>query len=149
MYDFWVDPNGITCIPTFIQIRPAILEFESCRQTWSALCAFISCTSCKEHITTGSKSKFLCCEVANERITYKSICGKFPTSSKWEARAVNVTFIAQRNENYYSFIRVIMTAEKLIHVYALHILRSWPTCNVLSFISAAAHNTRRNTACDS
>jgi hypothetical protein len=49
-YDFRADPNDITSIPNFIQIRLAVLESNrSDRQKWSALFVFISCTSCKEH----------------------------------------------------------------------------------------------------
>jgi hypothetical protein len=50
-YDFRVAPNGIMSIPNFIQIFPAVLQLNHAdRQTGPVLHAFISCTSCKEHI---------------------------------------------------------------------------------------------------
>jgi hypothetical protein len=49
--NFRVDPSGITSIPYFIQIRPAVLELNYVdRRKWLATNAFISCTSCKERI---------------------------------------------------------------------------------------------------
>jgi hypothetical protein len=52
-YNLRVVPNCITSIPNFIQIRPAVLELNHAdRQTWPALYAFISCTSCKERMKT-------------------------------------------------------------------------------------------------
>jgi hypothetical protein len=51
---FTVVPNGIMSIP-FIQICPVVLELNHAdRQTWPALNAFISCTSCKECVTRGN-----------------------------------------------------------------------------------------------
>jgi hypothetical protein len=49
--------NVITSIPNLIQIRPAVLELNHAdRQTGSALYAFISSTSCTEHIIMNWKA---------------------------------------------------------------------------------------------
>jgi hypothetical protein len=49
---FRVEPNGITSIPNFIRICPAVLElnYEDRRtDIISLMYAFISCTSCEEY----------------------------------------------------------------------------------------------------
>jgi hypothetical protein len=56
-YDFRVVLNGMTSIPNFIQIRPAVLylnheDWQTNKQPWPVLYAFISCTSCRERIKT-------------------------------------------------------------------------------------------------
>jgi hypothetical protein len=54
-YVFSVVLNGITSMPKFIQIPPAVLEMNYAdRQTWPTLYALISCTSCKERVTKES-----------------------------------------------------------------------------------------------
>jgi hypothetical protein len=51
MYEFRVASNRITSMPNFIKMSPAVLELNHTdRHTWSALYAFISCTSCKERM---------------------------------------------------------------------------------------------------
>lgn len=54
--DYRVDPNGITSIPIFNKIHPAVLELNYADgQIWPALYAFTSCTSYRKLIKLGLK----------------------------------------------------------------------------------------------
>jgi hypothetical protein len=49
-YDFRGDPNGITSIPNFTQIRPAVLELNRMDRQTDMTSSIIPCTWCKERI---------------------------------------------------------------------------------------------------
>jgi hypothetical protein len=73
-YNFRLVPNGITLMPNFIQICPAVLELNHAdRQTWPAQYAFISCTLCKERIKLDKKYNL---EIFSIKIVTLSVCTK-------------------------------------------------------------------------